>query len=277
MVPAPPRPKDKPLACDLGTSYWYRIAWLMTRKYHRPDLRLLQGIAEVTLRNKAQPCPGALRATRTWHSILDPDTRRCLSSFTVCTPCAEAVQVLFPSLMGVFVPSHHAGGSNEPPPGRAGQCSLHFAPHRARFLAYFDILEDTHDRAMAGARARTPDMHRLAERIDAWAGVDECPRDEPLRCRPWYTMAMAGGAPDLTICEDCYLGVVYPELEVNAAEGQAVSAVARKFAPKPQVIRAATVCQMASPGMKDLFRRACARPDGVAYFDARVKDRLRSL
>lgn len=273
LVPAPARPRDVALACDLGTSPWYRIAWLMTRKYRCTDLRLLQGIADALLRNRI-PCYGPFRVTRAWHSILDPETRRCIASFKVCAPCAESVQVLFPSLTGVFVPADRLA---EP---RPGQCSLHFAPQRSRFLTYFDILEDTHDRAVA--RNTVPDVQRLAERIDSWAGIDECPQDEPLRHRAWYTMAHV---PEMTVCEDCFLSTVYPELVVDAeavangtsGEGQVVNEVARNFIRKPQLVRSAAVCQMASPWMKDLFRRACRRQDGISYLNAKVQDRVRSL
>lgn len=273
FVPASTRSRDKEIACDLGTSPWYRIAWLMTRKYRRTDLRLLQGIIDVSAKHKV-PCYGPVRVTRIWYSILDPDTRRCISNFKVCSPCADSVQVLFPSLTGIFVPL------DRPAEPRSGQCSLHFAPHRTRFLTYFDILEDTHDRAMAKNCA--PNMQRLVERIDSWAGVEECPKDEPQRHASWYTMAHI---PEMTVCEECFLDVVYPELVVDASaisngtagEDQAVNSVVRNFYHKPQLIRSATVCQMASPSMRDLFRRACRKDDGIEYLDSKVRDRLASF
>lgn len=274
FLPASTRTRDKEIACDLGTSPWYRIAWLMTRKYRRNDLRLLQGIHDVSAKHKA-PCYGSQRVTRIWYSILDPETRRCISNFKVCSPCAESVQVLFPSLTGIFVPLDRLA---EP---RSGQCSLHFAPHRTRFLTYFDILEDTHDRAMT--RNTAPNMDRLVERIDSWAGVEECPQDEPQRHASWYVMAHI---PEMTVCEECFLDVVYPELVVDAsatmahggiASEGAVNSVVRNFYHKPQLIKSATVCQMASPVMRDLFRRACRRDDGIGYLDSKLRDRLDSM
>ncbi|KAJ4388722.1 hypothetical protein N0V93_006181 [Gnomoniopsis smithogilvyi] len=272
LVPASTRTRDKEIACDLGTSPWYRIAWLMTRKYRRTDLRLLQGIHDVSVKHKI-PCYGPVRVTRIWYSIRDPDTRRCISNFKVCSPCAESVQVLFPSLTGIFVPL------DRPAEARSGQCSLHYAPNRTRFLTYFDILEDTHDRAMA--RSSAPNLERLVERIDSWAGVEECPKDEPQRHASWYIMAHI---PEMTVCEECFLDVVYPELVVDAsamasgtASEGAENSVVRNFYHKPQLIKSATVCQMASPAMRDLFRRACRRDDGIAYLDAKVRDRLGSL
>lgn len=85
------------------------------------------------------------------------------------------------------------------------------------------------------------------------------------------------------------MDVVYPELVADAeaassggggggvGEGQVVNSVARNFYQKAQLIKSATVCQMASPWMKNLFRRACKREDGIAYLDSRVRERLGSL
>lgn len=266
LVPAPIRSRDKEIACDLGTSPWFRIAWLMTRKYRRNDLRLLQGIADVSTKNKA-PCYGPARVTRVWYSIIDPQPRRCISDFTVCGFCADAMQTLFPSLIGVFVPLDRRA---EP---RSGKCSLHFAPNRNRFVTYFDVFESTHDDAMANHSV--PNIQRLADTVNMWTGIEECPRDEPIRQNMWYTMA---NVPEVTACEECFMDVVYPQLvaDANAAasERQAVNSVARNFYQKPQLIRCATVCEMASPWMRDLFHRACRREDGLAFLDSRVAERL---
>lgn len=271
FIPAPFRTGEREIACDLGTSPWYRIAWLMTRKYRRSDLRLLQGIADMSKREKT-PCYGDMRVSRIWYSITDPGTRRCIPDFHVCSPCAKAVEVVFPSLMGIFVPLDRVA---EP---KAGKCSLHFTPNRKRFLTYFDVFEKCHDRAMEERSA--PDSKRLAFNINFWANVDECPRDQPLRQEYWYTMA---DIPEMTACEECFLDVVYPELvadvEARAASGSEhkVMSVARNFYHKPHLIKSATVCQMASPWMRQLFRSACRRENGIWYMDEKVRERLGSL
>lgn len=273
FVLAPSRYREKEIACDLGTSPWYRIAWLMTRKYRRADLNLIQGMADLVARQKL-PCSGSARVTRVWYSIIDPETRRCIPKFTVCRPCAEAVQTLFPSLKGKFVTADRAA---EP---RAGKCSLHFTPNRNRFLTYFDALESTHDHAVYTGTA--PCIQRLAKKINLFTEVNECPRDEPQRNMPWYMMAHI---PEMTVCEECFLDVVYPELEtqleaaVSSAPGKSrdVSPVVRNFYQEPHVIKHSTVCQMASPRMRDLFRRACRREDGIDYLDFKVQERLRAM
>lgn len=273
FVLAPSRFRDKEIACDLGTSPWYRIAWLMTRKYRRTDLSLIQGMADLVARQKL-PCSGPTRVTRVWYSIVDPETRRCIPKFTVCRPCAEAVQLLFPSLRGEFVSADRAA---EPRPGK---CSLHFTPNRNRFLTYFDALESTHDHAVYTGTA--PRIQRLAKKISLFSEVDECPRDEPQRNMPWYMMAHI---PEMTVCEECFLDVVYPELEtqleaaVSSAPGKDtdVSQVVRNFYQEPHTLKHSTVCQMASPRMRELFRRACRRADGIGYLDLKVQERLRSM
>lgn len=280
LVPAPMRARDREIACDLGTSAWYRIAWQMTLKYRRADLRLLQGIADASARHRKTPChDGVARITRPWLSVLDPHTRRCVPDFTVCGLCADAIQTLFPSLTGVFVP---ATSSSEPL--RLGRCSLRFVPGRARFAAYFDAFKSAHDRAVADRAP--PSMRRLAEEIGFYSGIEECPRDELCRRRQWFVMAHV---PEVNVCQECFLDVVCPELvaEADAAAAAAatggsddrrvVSSVARDFYQEPQLIRSATVCQMASPWMRDLFRRACRREDGIEYLDSRVREKLESL
>lgn len=263
---APYRFKEKELSCALGTSPWYQIAWLMTRKYRRTDLRLVQGVADVLSKERI-PCYGNARVTRMWYSITDPDTRHCIPDFRVCNPCAKSVETLFPSLMGVFVPrDRHA----EPKPGR---CSLHFTANRNRFLTYFDVFEKCHDVAMETKSA--PDVQRLADNINFWAKVEECPRDEPLRNSEWYTMA---SIPEMTVCHECFLDVVFPELvadvKAHTVAGSERRSAARNFYQKPSLVEEATVCQMASTKMREVFRRACRLEDGIDFLDDQIRRRM---
>ncbi|KUI52755.1 hypothetical protein VP1G_00246 [Cytospora mali] len=265
FIPASFRTREREIACDLGTSPWYRIAWLMTRKYRRIDLRLLQGVAGVLTREKI-PCYGNVRVSRIWYSIIDPDTRRCIPGFNVCSPCAKAVEVLFPSLMGIFVPL------DRPAEPKSGKCSMHFTSNRKRFLTYFDLFEKCHDRAMEERSA--PDSKHLASNINFWSDVEECPRDQPLRHEYWYVMA---DIPEMTACEECFLDVVYPQMATSAGSDDRGSSVARNFYHKPHLIKSATVCQMASPWMRQLFKTACRRENGIWYMDEKVRERLESI
>ena len=245
------RPKDKEILCDLGTSPWYRIAWLMTRKYRHPDLRLLQGIAHVEAKN--QPCSGGHMAVRTWWSIKDPYSGRCIQDFNVCYHCAKAVEVLFPNLLGVFVPVDSPGPTRD-------ICSLHFAPDRKRFNLYFDLLEGTYDRAVANKSA--PNIPQLATKVRHMSPVGECARDDVVRGGAWHMMERL---QEFTVCEECFHDVVFPELEAG-------SMVARNFYQKPQRLRRAA-CQLYSQRMRDVFRRACQKDD-FKYLQVKVRERL---
>lgn len=265
LVPAPTRVRDKEIACDLGTSPWLKIAWFMTRKYRHSDLRLLQGIAGVVTKNQP-PCYGSMTVTRIWYSIKDPWSKRSIPDFRVCFPCAKAVETLFPNLTGVFTPM------DTPAEATRGVCSLHFHPDRDRFAVYFDILESTYDRAMTTHSA--PHIQRLADKIAAVASVNECARFNPIHDARWYTMR---NIDDFTVCEDCFLQVVRPELE---AEAEAASSgkgdggtVALNFYQKAQLIRSGTACQLYSPRMQEVFRRACRRND-LEYLESKVQERL---
>ncbi|KAI3392903.1 hypothetical protein diail_4990 [Diaporthe ilicicola] len=229
-------------------------------------MRLIRGVADVMSKEKV-PCYGNARVTRMWYSITDPETRHCIADFRVCSPCAKTVEMLFPSLIGVFVPKDRQA---EPKPGR---CSLHFTPNRSRFLTYFDVFEKCHDDAMATKSA--PSIQRLADNINFWAEIEECPRDEPLRNQKWHNMA---SVPEMTVCEECFLDVVYPELladvAANTVAGSESRTVARDFYQKPLLFEATTVCQMASPKMREIFRRACRREDGIEFLDDHIRRRL---
>lgn len=95
--------------------------------------------------------------------------------------------------------------------------------------------------------------------------------------------------PEMTVCEACFFEVVYPHLGASVdaigddeRDGQARTGssnlVARNFYHKPQTIRSATVCQMASSSIRELFHRACEREDdGIAYLDSKVRERLGSM
>lgn len=94
--------------------------------------------------------------------------------------------------------------------------------------------------------------------------------------------------PEMTVCEACFFEVVYPYLGASAdgisddererqSRAGGGNPVARNFYHKPQTIRSAAVCQLASPSMRDLFHRACQREDsGIAYLDHKFSERLES-
>lgn len=239
FVPAPFRPMDKPLACDFGTSAWYRIAWHMTRKSSLPNLQLLQHIALVDA--KHQPCSGEQRMTRIWQTVRNPSDNSPVERFQVCGYCAGSIQSLFPNLAGVF---QAVGSKGEP---TSAVCSMHFSTERLRFLDYFDLLEETSDRALA--RGTTPDVRRLYEKLRRLS-LGDCARDERLIDREWYTIR---NFPGITVCQECFEQVVQPEIDRS-------NPLARQFLYRPQRLRRAA-CQLYSARMRRHFSEACRAND----------------
>ncbi|KAK3685083.1 hypothetical protein B0T22DRAFT_210450 [Podospora appendiculata] len=256
FVPAPARPADQPISCDFGSSHWYRIAYLMTLNYGYKDLHLLQEIASVAARH--QSCAGGLPATRVWYSMMDPHAKRPISTFNVCRACARTVEVLLPSLAGVFVPL------DTPAEPVRGVCELHFAPGRKRFLDYFDMLEVAFDQAF---RSRTaPNVQELANNIRNVSLHDECQRNTPCVNRRWHVMQ---SLPEFTVCEECFDSVVWPLLEAD--EG---GEIPRNFFKNRQS-RPVAACQLYSERMREVFRKACY-DDDFFYLEAKVLERLKA-
>ncbi|KAK7967760.1 uncharacterized protein PG986_002037 [Apiospora aurea] len=255
FVPAPFRSLDRPLKCDFGTSEWYHIAWLLTHKYNKPDLRLFHGIANVAANN--QPCTGPLEDYRFWHTIKDPATQRPVRKFNICLSCAKTVEALLPNLFGVFVPM------DSPAESTRGVCDMHNVGYngaRKRFMLYFDAMETVSDQALAANRA--PDMRALADKVREISYTDECTYGRPVSNRKWYTMR---SIPEVTVCQECFNEVVMPELDRDD------SGVQGNFLHKPQVL-ASAACQLYSPRMRSAFQKAVRKRD-LWYFEAKVRER----
>jgi len=247
------RPTDRPIVCDLGSSPWYRIAWLLTLKNEYSDLRLFHQVDSVAAASRNQPCPGSRKAVRNWFTIRDPYKRRAVPNFTVCYQCAKTVEVLLPNLMGTFVPM-----DSRPEP-LSSVCALHFRPERRRFALYFDTLETTADRAVK--YTEPPDVSALARKIEHLSAVPECREDSPIPEAHWHTMQFL---PEFTVCADCFDEVVRPRLGSNI--------IARNFYKDPQRMPLAT-CQLYSERMREIFKKACRRND-PKYLRAKVLERL---
>ncbi|RYP35816.1 hypothetical protein DL767_003671 [Monosporascus sp. MG133] len=273
FVPAPFRPRDRPLACDFGRSQWYQLAWLMTHKYKKTDLALFQNIANLLARS--QPCMGFRESYRIWYSIRNPRTQRPVRGFAVCYPCAGALEILLPSLTGVFVPL------DLPPEPSLGACSMHPQDTTRRSVDYFDTMEAAVDAALAAGRA--PDLQDLADRIADLCAVPECGRGRASRDARWYILR---AAPDFTVCEECFADVVSPALEREQQQQQrkqqqrddrdrdrdyVPAPVAGDFYNRPQRLPLAA-CQLHSDRMRDVFDKAVRRRD-LAYLEGKIRER----
>ncbi|KAK0720062.1 hypothetical protein B0H67DRAFT_175283 [Lasiosphaeris hirsuta] len=256
FVDAPPQPTDQPIVCEFGHSFWYRMAFLMTLKYRYPDLRLLEGVAAVAARY--QSCPGSKPANRDWNTMMAPNSKLPITRFTVCPSCASMIEVILPSLAGIFIP---LDPSHTP---TRGICALHFKPERKRFLDYFDAMEATADRALS--RRSSPKILELADRVRTISLIDECQRNTPVLNHRWHVL---DGLPEFTVCEECYDTVIWPMLEEDERDR---SDIPDRFIRTRQAKPIAT-CQLYSNRMREVFRRAVKRDD-LRYLETRVLEKL---
>lgn len=248
------RPTDKPIACDFGTSPWYRIAWLLTALGEKSDLRLLKRVANEASACRTQPCPGSRRETLPWLTIRDPSRRRPVPNFTVCLQCAKIVETLLPNMEGVFVPLDLGSDISK------SVCSLHFTPKRKRFALYFDALETTSHKAISSKRP--PNIASLASKLERLGAVEECREDSPVPYGYWHVMQFL---PEFTVCGECFDEAVRPKLLDD-------NLIAKNFYMEKQRLREAT-CQLYSARMREIFSKACRRND-PKLLEARVRERL---
>ncbi|KAJ6790162.1 hypothetical protein PWT90_05622 [Aphanocladium album] len=248
------RPTVDPIACDFGSSPWYRIAWLLVLKNKGTDLKVFHDIAAISSAARGPRCPGDRKTTRDWYTVRDPYTKRPVPEFTVCYQCAKTVEALLPSLEGVFVPLDSRSS-----PVRSN-CALHFAPDRTDFVLYFDSFETTADKAESSKKG--PDLGSLAQKLERLSVHNACREDKPIADGYWHFMQFL---PQFTVCADCFEDVVKPRLSDE-------NVIARNFYIKPQKVSHAT-CQLYSPRMRDVFKRACRRND-PKYLESKVRERL---
>lgn len=240
FVPAPRRPPETEVLCDFGSSPWYRIAWLLTLKEKRRDLKLFYGLANIT--TKVPPCLGKHEAVRQWYSIIDPKTDAPIRGFDVCYSCVKSVETLLSPLKGIFirVDSHNSSATPR-------ICDLRF--DSKRFIQYFDALETTADRADYDD-LDDPDLRELASLARRLAAVPECQHDRELVDRRWHIITQL---PEFTVCEECFDEVVWPELEERKA-------IPLMFNKTLQRIPKAS-CQLYSTKMRGIFRLAVDSDD----------------
>ncbi|KAL3422629.1 ser arg-related nuclear matrix protein [Phlyctema vagabunda] len=246
FIPAPFRPSDVEVICDFGSSPWYRIAWLLTRKERLRDLNLFYGLASVAA--NAQPCLGKHEAVRQWHSIIDPRTGAPIRNFDACYNCVKSVETLLPGIRGLFVRIE----SDRPLPRI---CDLRF--DSPRFIKYFDALETTADTADDIDGLDTRNIASLVKRL---AMVDECEHGKDVYDQRWHLITQL---PEFTVCEECYDEVVYPNEKRRAIPAMFVKSAQR-------LARAS--CQLYSPRMRAIFAEAVENDD-YKYLAAKARER----
>ncbi|RDW89176.1 hypothetical protein BP6252_01208 [Coleophoma cylindrospora] len=248
FMPAPVYSPGAEVVCDFGSSPWYRIAWLMTLKERRRDLKLLHGLADVAA--NTQECLGKHEAIRQWYSIIDSQTGQPIKRFDVCYSCVKSIEAILPAIRGIFVPINSSGPST-------GICDLRF--DSKRFIQYFDAFETTAD--SANEFNGKPDTRELVALAKELALVEECQRDADLTDRRWYIITQL---PDFTVCEECYGSVIAPYVAKRKP-------IAAMFAKSQSRIPKAS-CQLYSERMRSKFQEA-VETDDYKFLAATARER----
>lgn len=231
------RAPNIPIACDFGTSPWYRIAWLLITEERKGDLSLFYGLANVGVTEQA--CLGKREASnRSWNSIIDPKTDLPIDNFDVCHSCARSIEILLPPISGIFFRTSGFSHSSTIP----RICDLRY--DSKRFSQYFNAFKVTADDA--AACNSSPNTRVLAKLAQKFSILEECQGYHELSDRRWYIITQL---PEFTVCEECFDDVVYPELE----DGKAIPLMFNKI---PHRIQKAS-CQLYSNRMRTIFRNAC--------------------
>lgn len=262
-------PADIKRRCDFA-SPWIRIAWLATQAQKRSDLDLVYNVARVGV---GEACPGDDKETRTWYTILDKHGDR-VDDFNVCSTDVRRVEALMPSMAGLFTRNHHGVRKTR-------RCD--FRIQSGRFEQYLNTLIAASD--VADKKRRLPDMAPFGDLVRLKTAVPECSRDKLVVDRAWHFPPQV---PDMTVCEECYVDVVWPAI----AEG---SSVASRFSKTPHLLDEGArrgggggsrstsgsgsggggggiSCQLYSERMRKIFRKAVQSGD-FEYLVRRVMER----
>ena len=242
FITSPPRSSTYKTRCDLSIP-WVRMAWLL----------VLQGKANKSLVEKVivgiadEPeCPGRRPAARNWRRLYDPEHGRFVPNFHVCPSCIRSVETLFPNMRSCFEPAPHSDPQKKRP------CDLSF--ESPRFARYVDLLDETSNQAHI--HRREPNMLRFIALARTYADVRPCTRDDQFRGIAWH---FHPSLPDFTVCESCYLDVVWPQATARRSE------VAKGFNGTLQLTpfnsNAKLSCQLYSDRMRSIFEGACQRDD----------------
>ena len=240
FVPSSRRSPTYTTRCDLSIP-WVRMAWLL----------VLQGKASKSLVHNMilgianeKPCPGRSPDIRNWRRVYDAKVSKFVPNFDVCPSCVRSVETLFPNLRGCFEPVPHADQRKK------RVCHLNF--ESPRFARYVDLLDEISKQAHT--HRREPNMIRFVDLAQSFSDVAHCCRDDQFRGVAWYFMPHL---PDFTVCEDCYLSVIWP----HRTRGSEIAKSFNSTPQPPHSMNAKMSCQLYSTRMRSLFEHCCQRND----------------
>lgn len=248
FAPSLPKSFGVKTRCEFGLP-WVRVAWLSRRDL---DVDMIYRIADIAVHEP--PCPGEREAVRQWYRVVDAETGKQVSSFDACSYCVFNLETVFPILRGVFQKSRTRHPMEERP------CDLRSGS--TRFPTYIDHFEMIANQAKDFRRP--PNPSRFIELARKMASLRECSRDNLVLNQRWYTMPQI---PELTVCEECYDGVVLPAINGG-------STLASQFSRNPRSVGPADVgvsCQLYSLRTRSIFADACRRNDLARLRDVAVQ------
>ena len=248
FAPSLPKPSGVKTRCEFSVP-WVRMAWLSRSALDADMIYRMADVAE-----HEAPCPGGTEAVREWYRVVDTETGKQVSSFDACSYCVYNLEIVFPILRGVFQKSRTRHPMQERP------CDLR--SDSTRFPAYIDHFDTIANQAKQFRRP--PNPFRFIALARKMASIRECSRDNLVLNQRWHTMSQI---PELTVCEECYDGVVLPAVKQG-------STLAAQFCPNPRRVAAPEVsisCQLYSPRTRSVFADACRRNDLARLRDAAMQ------
>ncbi|MCJ1465461.1 hypothetical protein MMC07_004079 [Pseudocyphellaria aurata] len=238
FAPSLPKPFGIKTRCEFGLP-WVGVAWLSRRGL---DVDMIYRIADIEVHEP--PCPGEREAVRQWYRVVDVETGKQVSSFDACSYCIYNLETVFPILRGVFQKSRTRRPMEERP------CDLRSGSTRfPMYINHFEMIAN-----QAKASRKPPNPFRFIELARKMAFIRECSRDNLVLDQDWYTMPQI---PELTVCEECYDGVIRPAIHGG-------STLASQFSSHPRSVGPADVgvsCQLYSLRMRSAFADACRQND----------------
>jgi hypothetical protein len=251
LTRAPPKHKDVATRCDHSES-WNRAATFWLFSQGAPDLNLLGTVAALPpdedgyCPNISMHYPEPQRedrptATRTWYCLTDPTTGALIEDLTVCSACVARMNVIFPSLRGIF--RSVANGQKV-----QATCDLLTAKNNGnRGDNYFDKLMET---AKQHLETGNLDTLPLANYVKKWAPIPICVRGESTApgTKSW---TFPTSIPNYAACEECYTYHILPLLESDNPPS-----ILKEM--KPNTYPNGFVCDLYSPRLIQWFKDAVA-------------------
>ncbi|KPI38932.1 uncharacterized protein AB675_4470 [Cyphellophora attinorum] len=237
---------SEPATCALSQP-WTRIAIAKCLKDGSTNLGLLQSLTSRP--PSVHPCPGRQTEIRKWYHVVDPTNGAPVQGFNVCTSCVRNAELIFPELWKEQI--------FQRPESKLAQeryCNLYNdSKHFYGIVNQLDILAGYSKKK----DLRNKDISKFCEFVRQKARYRECALDAMLATPLWHFMS---ALPELTICEECYMEVVYPMRDKPIAR-DVVMTMQRVPIQRPAHYVAGISCQLYSERMRKVFKDAVMRND----------------